>query len=88
MQLILSRGIWDKIQQNEEFGKYVSECFRSVASKSSGKEAFSIATYIWKECPLYTIWLVTDGNRKFTNVMFPHEFSFFFSANNYWKVQE
>lgn len=86
--LILSKGVWDKIQMNEEFGKYVGECFRSVANKSSGKEAFSIVTYIWKECPLYIVWFVTDVSLNITNAMFPHEFSFVFSENNYWRVQE
>lgn len=67
-RLVCTNRINDKIEQDNEFKKFVEE---SLARYTSGDRL--LAVYTQKNTDV-TIWIITEWDRSVTTILFPNEY--------------
>lgn len=70
-RLVCTNRINDKIEQDNEFKKFVEESLARYASGDWGDRI--LAVYTQKNTDV-TIWIITEWDRSVTTILFPNEY--------------
>lgn len=70
-QLVCTNRINDKIEQDNEFKKFVEESLARYTSSDWGDRL--LAVYTQKNTDV-TIWIITEWDRSVTTILFPNEY--------------